>query len=106
MTHRTIGLFVVLALSLLAAPLGAGERPGKVYRVGLLTVSFPPSVPGWQESAPLLQALHDLGYVEGHNLAMAYRWAEGKAERLPELAAELVRLPVDVIIGPSNYEIL
>jgi putative tryptophan/tyrosine transport system substrate-binding protein len=106
MTRHTIGLLAVLALSLLVAPLGAGERPGKVYRVGLLSVSFPPAAPGWQQSVPLLQALHDLGYVEGHNLAMAYRWAEGRPERLPELAAELVRLPVDVIIGLSNYEII
>jgi putative ABC transport system substrate-binding protein len=105
MTRRTIGLFAVLALSLLAAPLGAGERPGKVYRVGLLSVSSPPSAPGWQESVPLLQALHDLGYVEGHNLTMAYRWAEGKAERLPELAAELVRLPVDVIVAGGSRAI-
>jgi putative tryptophan/tyrosine transport system substrate-binding protein len=99
MTRHTIGLLAVLALSLLAAPLGAGERPGKVYRVGLLSVSVPPAPPGWQQRVPLLQALHDLGYVEGHNLAMAYRWAEGRPERLPALAAELVRLPVDVIIA-------
>jgi putative tryptophan/tyrosine transport system substrate-binding protein len=105
MTRCTIGLLAVLALSLLAAPLGAGERPGKVYRVGLLSVSVPPAAPGWQQNVPLLRALHDLGYVEGHNLAMAYRWAEGRPERLPALAAELVRLPVDVIIALSNYEI-
>jgi putative ABC transport system substrate-binding protein len=105
MTRRTIGLFAVLALSLLAAPLGAGERPGKVYRVGMLSVSVPPAAPGWPQSVPLLQALHGLGYVEGHNLAMVYRWAEGRPERLPELATELVRLPVDVIIALSNYEI-
>jgi putative tryptophan/tyrosine transport system substrate-binding protein len=106
MTRRTIGFLAVLALSLFAAPLGAGERPGKIYRVGMLSLSFPPAAPGWQPSVPLLQALQDLGYVEGHNLAMAYRWAEGRPERLPGLAAELVRLPVDVIIAPSNYEIL
>jgi putative ABC transport system substrate-binding protein len=106
MTRRTIGLLAVLALSLLAAPLGAGERPRKVSRVGMLSVSFPPAAPGWQQSVPLLQSLHDLGYVEGHSLAMAYRWAEGRPERLPALAAELVRLPVDVIIAPSNYEII
>jgi putative tryptophan/tyrosine transport system substrate-binding protein len=105
MTSRALGLLAVLALSLLAAPLGAGERPAKVYRVGLLSVAFPPAAPGWQQRVPLLQALLDLGYVEGRNLAMAYRWAEGRPERLPELAAELVRLPVDVLIGPSNLEV-
>src|SRR5262247_3033207 len=106
MMRRMIGLLAVLALNLLAAPIGAGERPGNVYRVGLLSLSFPSSALGWQQGVPLLRALHDLGYVEGHNLAVAYRWAEGRPERLPELAAELVRLPVDVIIAPSNYEIL
>jgi putative ABC transport system substrate-binding protein len=106
MMRRTVGLLAVLALSVLVAPLSAGEQPGKVYRVGLLSVSVPPAAPGWQQRVPLLQALHDLGYVEGHNLALAYRWVEGKPERLPALAAELVRLPVDVIITPSNYEIM
>jgi putative tryptophan/tyrosine transport system substrate-binding protein len=106
MTCRTVGLLAVLALGLLTAPLGAGERPEKVYRVGLLSVVFPPAAPAWQQRVPLLQALQDLGYVEGRNLALAYRWAEGRPERLPALAAELVRLPVEVIIAPSNHEIL
>ena len=51
------------------------------------------------------QGLHDLGYVEGQNLVMEYRYAEGKAERLPALAAELVRLPVDVIVAGGTAAI-
>jgi putative ABC transport system substrate-binding protein len=45
--------------------------------------------------------LRDLGYIEGHNLVIEYRWAEGREERLPDLAAELVRLPVDVLVAAS-----
>jgi putative tryptophan/tyrosine transport system substrate-binding protein len=76
---------------LLAAPLAAEAQPaGKVYRVGLLDYA-----PFWE---PLLQGLRDLGYVEGQNIAIEYRPAEGRYDRLPRLAAELVRLKVDVIV--------
>jgi putative tryptophan/tyrosine transport system substrate-binding protein len=107
MPRRIIGLIVACVFGILAAQVAfAAERPGKVYRVGMLSVSFPPAAAGWQQRVPLLQALHDLGYVEGRNLAMEYRWAEGKPDRLSALADELVRLPVDVIIAPSNQEII
>jgi putative tryptophan/tyrosine transport system substrate-binding protein len=53
----------------------------------------------------LLQVLRELGYVEGHNLALEYRWAEGQLERLPALAAELVHLQVDVIVAGPNMAI-
>jgi putative tryptophan/tyrosine transport system substrate-binding protein len=107
MPRRVIGLSVACVFGILAAQVVFGaERPGKVYRIGMLSVSFPPTASGWQQSVPLLQALHDLGYVEGQNLAMEYRWAEGRRGRLSELAVELVRLPVDVIIAPSNHEII
>src|SRR5438105_14311791 len=52
-----------------------------------------------RELDPFRQVLQDLGYVEGKNIAIAYRFAEGKAERLPELAAELVGLQVDMIVA-------
>jgi putative tryptophan/tyrosine transport system substrate-binding protein len=107
MQRRIIGLIVTCVFGMLAAQAIFGaERPGKVYRVGLLSVAFPPATSDWQQRVPLLQALHDLGYVEGQNLAIEYRWAEGKPDRLAELAAELVRFPVGVIIAPSNYEII
>jgi putative tryptophan/tyrosine transport system substrate-binding protein len=76
---------------LLAAPPAAEAQPaGKMYRVGLLDYA-----PFWE---PLLQGLRDLGYVEGQNIAIEYRPAEGRYDRLPRLAAELVRLKVDVIV--------
>jgi len=80
---------------LLAAPLAAeAQRAGKVPRVGYLS----------QDSAfveVFRQGLRELGYVEGQNIAIEYRSAEGKDERLPGLAAELVRLKVDVIVAAS-----
>jgi ABC-type uncharacterized transport system substrate-binding protein len=96
---RTVGVMVTLILSILVASLVADAQPaGKVYRIGRLA-------PGSPEGFPFLeifrQALHELGYIEGQNLVMEYRWAEGRDERLPDLAAELVRLPVDVLV-PSG----
>ncbi len=93
---------VVLALGILAGPLSAdAQQPGKVYRIGMLGIS--PEVP---TTRPLLdafrQGLRDLGYVDGKNIVIEYRWAQGRVERFPELAAELARLKVDVIVaGPT-----
>jgi len=86
-----------LTLGLLAVPLAAAAQPaGQVYRIGFLGAASPSGY------APLVEALRlglrDLGYVEGKNLAIEYRWAEGKYDRLPDLAAELVRQKVDLIV--------
>jgi putative tryptophan/tyrosine transport system substrate-binding protein len=99
MRRSAIGLLVTLALSLLMAPLAvAAQPPTKVYRVGRLITAFAPSQP-----SPILaafeQTLRDLGYVEGRNVILEYRYAEGSEERLHDQAAELVRLPVDVIVA-------
>ena len=84
-------------------PLAALAQPvGKVYRVGFLSGTAPP--PDGTPPASFRQALHDLGYVEGKNVAYTGRWADAKLERLPELAAELVKLNVDAILtlgGPA-----
>jgi putative ABC transport system substrate-binding protein len=74
------------------------QQPGKIYRIGFLGDS-----PADSESTEAFwQGLRDLGYVEGRNITIEYRWAEGKPERMRELAEELVRLNVDVIIVPSS----
>ena len=95
-----VGLIATLALVVLVAPLAANAQPpGKVFRVGvLLPISF-----GLPIHQVFKQRLQELGYVEGQNLALEVRAAEGKLERLPGLAAELVRLNVDVIVatGPE-----
>ena len=72
------------------------QQVGQVPRVGFLGTVNPSGQPAYLEA--LREGLRDLGYVEGKNVAFEYRWAEGKYERLPDLAAELVRLKVDVIV--------
>ena len=93
--------FITLLSGAAAAwPLAArAQQAGKVYRIGFL----------WDSPDAFLDALEafrqglsDLGYVEGRNIAIEYRWAEGKPERMRELAEELVRLKVDVIVAPSS----
>ena len=95
-------LIVVLALGILAAPLAAdGQQAGKVYRVGYLSPTSPPVGDVDINQKAFLQGLRDLGWVEGQNLIIERRWAEGKLERLPDLASELVRLKPDVILTMS-----
>src|SRR5437016_1439908 len=103
MRRTTVGLFVMLTLSVLAAPVvAAAQQPTKVHRIGRLSPGLPPSQPSPSMEA-FQQGLRDLGYVEGQNLVIEWRWAEGSQERLPALAAELVRLRVEVIVaGGSN----
>ena len=108
MSLRTIGLISVLALGLLAGPLPVeAQKAGKVYRIGRLTIGSPRSQRriklkrSRQRSAHRIafrQRLRELGYVEGQNLVFERRSGKGKRERLPEAAAELVRLKVDVIV--------
>jgi putative tryptophan/tyrosine transport system substrate-binding protein len=86
---------VLLALSV---PINA-QQPGKVPRIGYLT-SFGSAPP---ES--FLQGLQEFGYVEGKNIVIEFRTTEGKSESLPELAAELVRLKVDVIVADTAGEV-
>ena len=94
---HTVGLIVTLALGLLVLPLTAeAQQAIRVYRIGWLSAGPAPPEPTVQMQA-FQQGLRDLGYVEGQNLVMEYRYAAGSAERLRDLAAELVRLPVDVM---------
>ena len=98
---RLIGLEVVLALSLFAAPLAAEgqNKAGKVSRIGFLFYGAPgPSA----EVDAFRQGLRELGYIEGQNVTIDYRFASGQVERLPELATELARLKVDVIVTPNT----
>jgi putative ABC transport system substrate-binding protein len=80
-----------------AAPLVAEAQPaGQMWRIGFLGAGTPT---GWKAGVDAVRfGLRDLGYVEGRNMTMEYRWADNRYERIPELAAELVRLNPDVII--------
>ena len=100
MDRRTLLLASGALLALLAAPFAAeAQQAGRLFRIGALGVASP---------AALRQSLRELGYVEGPNLAIEWRDAEGKTERFDALAAELVRLGVDLIVAalkklpPSN----
>ena len=80
---------------ILAAPLGVRGQGGKSYRIGYLATDGAASNP---LQGNFIKSLRELGYVEGQNLVMEYRLAEGRTERLSDLASELVRLGVDVIV--------
>ena len=98
-TRRTfIG---TLAVFLLAAPLAAeAQPPAKAPRIGFLATHSPAVTANHLEA--FRQGLRALGYVEGRNIAIEYRWAEGRAERFPDFAVELVGLKVDVIVATSS----
>ena len=83
---------VLLALGVIAE----AQQPKKVPRIGYLSTRDPATESTRAEAIRL--ALRELGYIEGQNIAIEYRYAEGKRDRLPELAAELVRLKVDIIV--------
>jgi putative ABC transport system substrate-binding protein len=99
---RAIGCLVTLTLSILVVPFASeAQQPVKVYRIGWLISGISPSEPG-PTAQPFRQALRELGYVEGQNLVIESRWAEGNPERLPDLATELVRLKVDVLVAGGS----
>src|SRR5213594_4015985 len=90
--------FITLLSGAAAAwPLAArAQQVGKVYRIGFLgnsTAALEANLVG-----PFREGLRDLGYVEGQNILIEYRWAEGKYERFPELIAELVARKVNVMV--------
>ena len=87
---------MLLALSLPAE----AQQPTKIPRIGYLIVAFPSTAAAATEA--FRQGLRELGYVEGKNIVIEYRYAEGKLDRLAALAAELVRLQVDVIVSGGS----
>ena len=97
MERRTF--MALISGGLLTAPLTAeGQQAGKVYRVGVLSPFSSSFGPG-PSFEVFRQTLRELGYVEGRNIALEYRWADGMYDRLPGLTAELVGLRVDVIFS-------
>ena len=100
MTKFILVCLITSGLLITAPPLHA-QQPGKILRIGILLPSSASLNSARVEA--FRQRLRELGYVEGKNIVLEYRYAEGKLERLPDLAAELVRLKVDVIVttGPG-----
>ena len=104
MKRRNLLGFMVAAL---AAPSKLfAQQPSRVYRIGLLGVSTPTPEILKGSLEPFRQGLRERGWIEGRNIVIEQRWAEGRSERYSKLAAELVRLKVDVIVTPSSEAVL
>jgi putative ABC transport system substrate-binding protein len=93
---RIAGCIVILALAILVAPLAAAQPPSKTPRVGVLMPGSKSSFANRAEA--FRRGLGELGYVEGQNIVIEYRYVEGETDRIADLAGELVRLKVDVIV--------
>jgi len=98
MTRKTIIVFWLVALALAPFRLVEAQQTGKVARLGMLFIGGrnQPHLESFK------QGLRERGYVEGKNIAFEYRYAEGREDRLPELAAELVQVKVDVIVVTAD----
>ena len=106
-----VTMLLALALGLLVAPLNSyGQQPAKVYRIGWLGDNLAPKnktpqncpiegSPNWQAS---VEGLRERGYIQGQNLIIECRWTEGRTERAPALAAELVGLKVDLLVAVTT----
>ena len=92
-------VYALPALILATIHIAQAQQPAKVRKIGVLRADSPPNL----SAETFQQAMRDLGYVEGKNIVIEYRYAEGKVARLSNLAEELVRLNVDVIwaLGPA-----
>ena len=99
MKQKFIGIALCAMLFTLSLPAQA-QQPARIHRIGILSPVSGSVFPARDEA--FRQRLRELGYVEGKNIVIEYRYAEGKPERLPDLAAELVRLKVDVIVTTNS----
>jgi putative tryptophan/tyrosine transport system substrate-binding protein len=96
MKKAVVPSILVVVVLLAVTVIAEAQQPKKVSRLGYLSPVDPATDSARAEGIRL--ALRELGYIEGQNIAIEYRYAEGKRDRLPELAAELVRLKVDIIV--------
>jgi putative ABC transport system substrate-binding protein len=101
-TRREFLVGGIAGLCVIAAPLSsfAQKKPAKVYRIGVLVPSTQSAGANFQEA--FKHALRELGYLEGQNVIVERRYADGRVERLSDLAAELVRIKVDVIVTATD----
>jgi putative ABC transport system substrate-binding protein len=102
MRYGTVGGIFALVASILATPLSAHAQQQKLHRIGWLITVPSSSAPTLQAVAAFRQALGDLGHVEGQNLIVEYRFAEGDPKQLPALATELASLKVDIIVTDTS----
>ena len=96
--RKTILRVALCAMALAFCSSAEAQQSGKIPRIGYVRVVGVPSIPGPNVKA-FRQGLKDLGYVEGKNILIEFRYAEGKPDRVPSLVAELVQLKVDVLVS-------
>jgi putative ABC transport system substrate-binding protein len=94
--RKLVGLIAIVVAFALCGAVSLAQQPKKIFRIGYLS-SFDPATDSSGIEA-IRRALRELGHIEGQNIAIEYRYAQGKLDRLPELAAELVRLNIDIIV--------
>src|SRR5213594_1707019 len=97
---KWLGIFVIALTFAFGGAVATAQQPKKVPRIGYLSANESASESARSEGIRL--ALRERGYIEGQNIAIEYRYADGKLDRFPELAAELVHLGVDVIFANST----
>ena len=102
--RKWVGLFAVVVALMMCGARAAAQQPARIPRIGILIPTSESNLSARIET--FRQGLRELGYVEGKNIFIEYRYADGKLERLPDLADELVRLKVDVIVTPGGSAIL
>jgi putative tryptophan/tyrosine transport system substrate-binding protein len=102
--RKWVGLFAVVVALMMCGARAAAQQPARIPRIGILIPTSESNLSARVET--FRQGLRELGYVEGKNIFIEYRYADGKLERLPDLADELVRLKVDVIVTPGGSAIL
>jgi putative tryptophan/tyrosine transport system substrate-binding protein len=98
---KLAGFFAVVFTFALCGAVAEAQQPKKLARIGYLSLRSGPS----EREAAFKQGLSEFGLVEGENVQIEYRWAKGKSELLPQLAAELVRLKVDVIVAAASVAV-
>jgi putative ABC transport system substrate-binding protein len=101
--EQFFSILLIVAVVVVAA-IAQAQQPAKIPRIGLLSPFSPSATALWHQA--FLQGLRDLGWVEGKNISIEYRYAEGRRDRLPDLVADLVRLKVDIIVASVNTDAL
>ena len=100
MEKSRLSSILIAAMLLAVAVIAEAQQPKKIPRIGYLVGGDPTTESTRSKGIQL--ALRELGYIEGQNIATEYRYAEGRSDRQPELAAELVRLKVDIIVAAGG----
>ena len=102
MTTRRVFLRALVGGAIVAPSAARAQAPAKLPRIGFLGTASLDSPEMWLSQAALREGLHERGYVEGQNIAVEYRLADGNVERFPALAAELVQAKVDIILASNT----